>query len=459
MTIFDKLTINKLEDFIYGSSPHPVVLKNGLVIGGGEVIPEINFTLPGMQINTGSMPEVRSLYKQMMEEICRRAVELHAPALVVEFELLPELTITPQWGAEITAILRSVLNDYEQKHPLKTALRVTINDIREFERPPKMQQGEYVDSMFECFEGCASAGADLLAIESTGGKEVHDDAILQGDLAMSVFSMGVLGARDMQFLWDRIIEISSQHQVIPSGDSACGFANTAMVLAEQRYIPRVWAALIRVMAAARSLVAFERGAKGPGKDCAYEGVYLKAITGYPIALEGAEAACAHFSPIGNITKAVADLWSNESVQQIKLLGGMAPVVSVEQLIYATRLLNTAAADGRASACMMRDWLAASDAGLDPQAYVLRPDVVLDLAQQMIVENTAYLRTRRAALATLETLRNAHTADEFTLSKIEQRWLDRLSRQADALSEDEEVFIGQQLSQVPGGKVRLQDYGL
>ena len=88
----------------------------------------------------------------------------------------------------------------------------------------------------------------------------------------------------MTYLWKNIVEISGQYHVIPAGDSACGFANTAMVLAEQHYIPRVWAALIRVLAVPRSLIAFEEGAVGPNKDCAYEGPYIKAITGYPISL-------------------------------------------------------------------------------------------------------------------------------------------------------------------------------
>ena len=37
--------------------------------------------------------------------------------------------------------------------------------------------------MVRSFELCAQAGADLLSIESTGGKEVHDDALLNGDLS------------------------------------------------------------------------------------------------------------------------------------------------------------------------------------------------------------------------------------------------------------------------------------
>jgi len=42
--------------------------------------------------------------------------------------------------------------------------------------------------MVSSFELCADAGADLLSIESTGGKELHDDALLNADLAGSVFA-------------------------------------------------------------------------------------------------------------------------------------------------------------------------------------------------------------------------------------------------------------------------------
>jgi len=395
----------------------------------------------------------------MIEGACQRAVELHAPGLVVEFELLPDLTLTPEWGAEVTAILRAALDKTQSLHGLKVGLRVTPNDIREFAHPPILRSGGFVDDMFRSFELCAAAGADFLAIESTGGKEIHDNAILNGDLPGSVFALGVLGARDMAWLWGRIVEISASHNVIPSGDSACGFANTAMVLAEQKFIPRVWAAAIRVMSVARSLVAFEQGALGPNKDCAYEGPYIKAITGCPIALEGAEAACAHLSPIGNIAKAVPDLWSNESVNNVKLLGAMAPTVSLEQLVYATRLMNTASSHGPAAARALRDWVTESDAALDPQAYVLRPDIVLDLSAQIIAEPTPYLRTRRAAQAALACLRQAAANGDLTYTNLERRWLDKLSRSADELPEDEQEFTATMISLVDKTKVRLEEYGI
>jgi methanol---5-hydroxybenzimidazolylcobamide Co-methyltransferase len=459
MPEFHSLAIQDSNSFIYGSCPHPVLLKNGMSIGGGLVYPELNFTLPGMIIDAGSMPEVRKEYTQMITEASKRTVELNAPGLVVEFELLPDLTLMPEWGAEITKILKDSLNDIQTKSGLKTALRVTPNDIREFERPPIQRSGEFVDKMYRSFELCGEAGADFFSIESTGGKEIHDDAILNGDLDLSIFALAILGSRDMTYLWGNIVDISNHYGVIPAGDSACGFANTAMVLAEQHFIPRVWAALIRVMAVPRSLVAFEQGAIGPNKDCAYEGPYIKAITGYPISLEGAEAAVAHLSPVGNIAKAVPDLWSNESVNNIKLLGGMAPTVSLEQIVYATRLMNTASSHGNSSALNLRDWFIESDANLDPQAYVLKPSVVLDIAKEIINEPTAYLRTRKAAQITLQKLREAGEKGGLYYSKNELRWLDRLSNKSDGLSEDEDEFIRSILPILDRNKIRLSEYDL
>ncbi|MGD0089810.1 MAG: methyltransferase MtaB domain-containing protein [Planctomycetota bacterium] len=458
MQRYDKLAVNTLDDFIFGAAPHPVVLPNGLRIGGGTVYPELNFTLPAIDISAQTMPEIRAEYASMIEGACARAVELNAPGLIVEFELLPPMTLTPEWGAELTAILRQTLDKYARTHGLKSGLRVTPNDIRDHERPPRMR-GHLWDKMVRSFELCSQAGATFLAIESTGGKEVHDDALLNGDLQSVAFALGVLASRDMVLLWDKIVAVCGKHGVIPSGDTACGFGNTAMVLAEKRYLPRVFAAVVRVMTVARSLVAYERGAQGPNKDCAYEGPYIKAITGCPIAMEGAIAACAHLTPVGNISQAVADLWSNESVQNVKLLGGMAPTVCMEQLVYAVRLMNVASGHGRNAALSLRDWLVESDAKSDPQAYILRPDVVLQLARQLVAEPTPYRRTRCAARATLEVLRKAAAAGLVVVPELEKSWLERLSRQADALPEDEEELTAQVTPDLDPAKVLLEEYGV
>jgi methanol--5-hydroxybenzimidazolylcobamide Co-methyltransferase len=456
---YDTLAISHPNDLIYGKAPYPLKIKEGLVIGGGTVYPEINFTLPPMNIAPDVLPTIYRQYEEMMEAICKRAVELELPALVVEFELLPPMTMEPQWGATITRVLRQTLDKYAAEAGLKSALRITPNDIREHERPPLLREGKLWEKMTESFRLNVEAGADLLAIESTGGKELHDDAIIMADLPLALFALGVLGCRDMAFLWDNIVKVCNGTTCRPAGDSACGFGNSAMVLAEKGYIPKVWSALIRVMTVPRSLVAHEKGAVGPGKDCAYENPYLKAITGFPMSGEGSEAACAHLSPVGNIARAAADLWSNESVQNVRLLGGMAPVVSLEQLSYATRLLNTASAHGHAGARQLRDWYVASDAGRDPQAYILQPHVVIEIARQIVKAPTPYLRTRTAALATLACLRSAVANGNLSLPARELAYLDMLSGQADALPEDEGGLFSMLSSSIDREKVRLDQYEL
>ena len=458
MATFASLAIDDVDRLIFGTSPNPLTLRSGLVIGAGQVHPEINFTLPAMEITADTMDEVAAQYRQMITGVCDRALELSAPGLVVEFEMLPDMTLHPEWGIRVVELLRAELDGYAERG-LVSGLRVTPNDIREFTRPPMLREGAHWADMLRSFEGSAAAGADLLAVESTGGKEVHDDAMLNADLPGIVFSLGVLAPRDMTFLWTALVDICRRADVAASGDSACGFANTAMVLADQRHIPRVLAALIRALTIPRSLVAFECGAVGPSKDCAYEGPFLKAITGYPISLEGAEAACAHLSPIGNIAKATPDLWSNESVANSKLLGGMAPTVSMEQLVYATRLMNVATARHDGSALALRDLFVESDAGTDPQAYLLRPDVVLELAREVVAETSAYRRTRRVGLAALAVLRRGVQTGDVVLSRPEARWLDRLSRAMDEIPADESELIAAVAPTVDPAKVRLDQYGL
>ncbi|MDL5053148.1 methyltransferase MtaB domain-containing protein [Oscillatoria laete-virens NRMC-F 0139] len=459
MNAYQDMVIKDVDQFLYGNSPLPVKTRSGLVIGGGTVYPELNFTLPAMNIEEATWQEVRNHYQQMITEACQRAVELHAPGLVVEFETLPPMTIQPEWGADITAILRETLDTYSQKHGLAGALRITPNDIREHERPPLMRSGHLWESMLQSFDLCCRKGADFLSIESTGGKEVNDEAMIMGDLKQVTFALGILACRDMKFLWEHIVRICGQHGVIPAGDSACGFGNTAMVLADKRYIPKIWAAVIRVMTVPRTLACYEAGARGPSKDCAYEGPYIKAITGCPISMEGRDAACAHLSPVGNISQALADLWSNESVQNVKLLGAMAPTVSLEQLVFTTRFMNTASSKGDAVKRQLRDIMVDSDYMYDPQAYVLKPDVVLRLSRQIVEAKTPYERTKKAALAVLEELRTAAAAQVFPMSKNEQTWMDKLSRQAEQLPDDEGELIAEVIEDLDRTKVRLEEYGI
>ena len=433
-------------DLVYARALYPVTLKNGMSIGGGTLYPEINFTLPTMTIEEGTMPEVIRNYREIITGICERARDLYVPGFVAEIETLPPMTFQPQWGVEVCQTVVDIIRESADKYGIKGAVRITPNDIREGSDLVHMWRGRHWDNMLETFEGCARAGADFLAIESVGGKEVHDEAVMYCDIAKSIFALSVLGCTDMERLWTNIVSIAEKTGTVAAGDTACGFANTAMVLADRNYIPKVFAAVVRVVSAVRSLVAIECGAKGPHKDCGYEGVYVKAITGTPIAMEGRTSACAHLSPVGNVAACLADLWSNESIQNIKLLGGMAPTVSFEQLAYDCRLMNTAAERGRHTALLLRDILADSDSALDPQAYVLRPDVVLAISREIVKETGDYARAKKAASLTAAALRKAYDAKELALDEKELVWLERIAEEVDALPADVGEFTQNMIPQ-------------
>ena len=414
-----------LDDFVYGVAKNPVSLKNGMVIGGGTIYPELNFTLPTMPLTDGTWPAAIEHYRRIITGTCIRAMELEVPGFVAEIETLPDMTFRPEGAVDVCKTIVDIIKEHEEKYGIKGAVRITPNDNREGEGLEHMWHGNRWDETMAAFEGSARAGADFLAIETIGGKEVHDDALMFCDIKKAVFALSALSCLDMEKIWTAIVEIADKYGAIPSGDTACGLANTAMVLAEKNYIPRVFAAAYRVMCAVRSLVAMEVGARGPDKDCGYEGPYIKAISGNPISMEGRTASCAHLSACGNIAICVADLWSNESVQNVQLLSGGAPVAYFESLAYDCRLMNTASARGRREALILRDLHADSDCYLDPHAWILRPDVVLEISKGIVAETGVYNRTKKAAELALMSIDKGAKEGGLILSEKEREWLKKL----------------------------------
>jgi methanol--5-hydroxybenzimidazolylcobamide Co-methyltransferase len=456
---YKKLIISKPEDLLFGIAPKPVTTRRGLKIGGGQVYPELNFTLPPMSINDSTLNDVYRHYREIGEGALQRALELHSGGVVLELETLLEMTRTPKIGIEIVKILNETCENYYQKYGLKSEIRLTPNDLREFERPAKQRTSALLEPMLELFEQGAIAGGDLLSIESTGGKEVSDEALLMCDIKTVTFALAVLGVRDMRFLWRKIVDIAKKHNKIAGGDTACGFGNTAMVLAEQQCIPRVFATIVRVISAVRSIVAMEEGAIGPHKDCGYEGVYLKAITGIPVSLEGKTAACAHLSPIGNITAAAADLWSNESVQNIKLLSGMAPTVYMEQLEYDVRLMNEALKGGKQTALGLQKLFVSSDEYLDPQALILSPKNVIRISNELLKGDSYVANARNGALEAIKIIEEALESGQMKLPELETGYLPILKDELESIPDSEDEFIAQMLPVMDQSKFILEEYGL
>ena len=440
--VFRTLAVSGPEELVFGRAPCPVRCGFGLEIGAGRVYPEVNFTLPAIAISDATWNEVAAHYTEIAGAVIRRATALAVPGLVLEFEHLPAMTERPEWGAEITRLLRSRLEKAQESSGLRCALRVTPVDLRDQGKPPLLRTGPAAQTLLESMATCLDAGADILSIESVGSKEVHDHGLLYGDVRGIVLGLAVLAPRDMQWLWTEISTLcATRGHAIPGGDSACGFANTAMQLAHQRMLPEVLAAVVRAMGAARSLVAFECGATGPSKDCAYEGPVLKAIAGCPISMEGKSATCAHFSPAGNIAAAMCDLWSNESVQNIRLLSGSAPEAYTELLAYDCRLMNTAAERG--GAATLRDWMTASDEWSSPQAAVLSPEATCQIAEAILTApEDHYRRTIAAARAAVEVISGGLHAGRLSLPPKERKWLSRLEGELDTLPAGPEELIAE-----------------
>ncbi|MDR2804635.1 MAG: hypothetical protein LBB85_03185 [Dysgonamonadaceae bacterium] len=456
---YKQLTISKPEELLFGIAPKPVQTRRGLVIGGGRVYSELNFTLPTMTIDSNSLTKVYQHYREIVDGALSRALDLETPGVVLEFETLLEMTKTPDIGVEIVKIINGICEDYYQKYGLISEIRLTPNDLREFERPAKQRTSALLDPMMELFERGMDAGGDLLSIESTGGKEISDDALMMCDIQTVVFALAVLGVRDMRFLWRKIVALAAGHHKIAAGDTACGFANTAMVLAEKKYIPKVFAALVRVISVVRTIVAIEEGAVGPDKDCGYEGPFLKAITGTPISMEGKTSACAHLSPVGNIAAACADLWSNESVQNIKLLSGMAPTVYMEQLEYDVRLMNEALKAGTVPTHILQNLMTSSDIYTDPQALVLAPENVIALSGELIRGDSYVANARNGALKALDLIEEAEQSGQMRLPDNESAYLPVLREALSAIPDSEEAFIEQMLPALDAGKFIPKEYGL
>ena len=406
-----------------------------MVIGEGQVLPEVDFTLPVMPINSDTWSEVQRQYQKMSAGVLSRARRLNCTILGLEIEHLYEMTANPHWGAELTKQVKRIMEENYDKHGLRSTLRVTIADIRQREKPARIRSGKSYEDMMTSFEECAVAGADNLTIESTGGKEVFDEAIVRGDVPAVIYSLGVLACRDVRFLWHHISNIATKHNIGAGGDSACGFGNTAMQLAHQNYIPRVLAAMVRAASAPRTLCAYEEGASGPGKDCAYENPVIKIITGVPIAMEGRSAACAHSSPLGNISAAVCDMWANESVQNVQLLGGPAPEVFSELLIYDCRLMNTSHQLHQAK--LLRQLFVKSDRDQDPQALFLDPEICFSLAERIVSEKSDYARTLAAARFACSTMTDAVEKSIIRLTGGELKWLKQMEKVVSSLPDSED----------------------
>jgi hypothetical protein len=64
MGAYGILAITNPKDQRFGVVPKPLTTRRGMVLGGGRVYPEINFTLPNIGVDVASMPKTRTFYQR-----------------------------------------------------------------------------------------------------------------------------------------------------------------------------------------------------------------------------------------------------------------------------------------------------------------------------------------------------------------------------------------------------------
>ena len=269
-------------EMMFGTAKKPVTTKRGMVLGGGYVHPEVvPHPRPGSE---KTMKTLLREYERANGDALERMVIVGHPTLQIENEHIFQMTHNPKWGGEIAAQSAKQMDDYLQKYGLKAAYRATIADLRKPDMVD-MRQSDYTNVKLSSLS--KSVPSMLISSPSSPWAARRSSTIASSAMISGVFSSA--SACWAPSTWNgcgiRSSDIAKKNKCIPGGDTNCSEANTAMFMAggmTSKDVPHVIAALSRAIAASRTLVAYECGATGPTKDCAYEDPIIKAMTGVPI---------------------------------------------------------------------------------------------------------------------------------------------------------------------------------
>jgi methanol--5-hydroxybenzimidazolylcobamide Co-methyltransferase len=444
-TRFTKMEYGSADEVVFGDAKYPLSYGLGLKVGQGIVVPEINFApRPGSEKNAESLR--REYVDYITKDILDRAVTLGFPAVQLENEWIAQMGLNAQKvGAPIVSGQKALMKKYHDEFGIAVAQRHTIPDQREADaglRPGMDKTHSYPEKLIESAEVAAKNGTDVLSIESMGGKEIADFAVVRQDIRGWLFGIGVLGSMDMEWVWNNLVDIAKKNKVVPGGDTNCAGANTSMFMAGgylDKDIPRTFSAVTRAIASARTLVAIECGATGPDKDCGYEGPILKCISGRPSAQEGKGAQDAHADLMGNLIAQSCDLWSNESVEYHPEFGGSSVQCWLGVIGYEASLMN--AAKQMKQDKTLRDIYVASDRFRSPEGFILAYDNAYKIGQA-ITENgkDIYLRSKAAGLKAAELIQESNNKGKLKLSKQEKDTLNRILTDLKSLPDEQGKFM-------------------
>ena len=109
--------------------------------------------------------------------------------------------------------------------------------------------------------------------------------------------------------------------------------------------------------------------------------------------------------------------------------------------------------------LMRDLLVESDCYLDPQAYIMKPDVVFEIAGEIVKTQDPFTRTLNTGRLALDILQRGVDRKELELDEREAHWLDVLRDQLDEIPEDEAEFIDEMKDELDETKYTPSEYGI
>jgi methanol--5-hydroxybenzimidazolylcobamide Co-methyltransferase len=441
---YTRMEYGSPDEMVFGEARYPVSYGLGQTVGAGVVVPEINFApRPGAEKSPESLR--REYVDYITKDILDRAITLGFPTVQLENEHIFQMVNEPQrYEKPVVAGQKEMMQNYHDEYGIALSIRHTVADPRLAEEGLRIDMDKkhsYPEKCVESIEVAAENGADLLSIESTGGKEVADYAILRQDIRGWLFGIGYLGSLDMAWIWPQIVDIAKKNKIVPGGDTNCAGANTSMFMAGgylDKDIPRTFSAVTRMIASARTLVAIEAGATGPDKDCGYEGPVLKCISGRPSAQEGKGAQDAHADLMGNLMAHTCDLWSNESVEYHPEFGGSSVQCWLGSIGYEAALMNMAKQLKQDR--LLRDLYMATDRYRSPEAFILAYDNAYKIGQAIVeYGNDIYLRSKAAGMTAARLIEEENKAGKLRLSKHEQDMLRRIITDLSALPDEEGLF--------------------
>ena len=451
------------DDIVMGTALHPVSEGFGLKIGAGQVIPEINYAP-----RPGTEKDVERFRKEYVDYISKdaldRCITAGFPAVHLETEWVAQMN-QAKLSAPVVAGQKEICEKYHNEYGLACGVRHTIPDQREADeglRPGMDKVHAYPEKFIECCDIACENGADNLSVESVGGKEFADYAVTQGDIVAFLFGVGYLGSIDMEYYWSQMVDIAKRNRTVAGGDTDCSGANTSMFMAGGMLdmdVQKTFSAITRVIAAPRTLVAWECGASGPDKDCGYEGIINKCIAGNPTTQEGKNCQCAHCDLMGNLTAQICDCWSNESVEYHPEFGGTSVACWLGPLGYETALMNTAIQTGNAKT--LRDLYCTTDFTRSPESFCLAYFNAYEIGKAIVAEGDSYyLRARAGALKACEIMEKGYADKVLKLSKKQYEVLIDSKKKLEALPTEEDTFVEKCVKEYDGvvKNFSMKNYG-